>query len=50
MKPSLTLPSTPKGTVLQWSFPDPTAWDADAVRPLRTAVADRIQHELLTSK
>jgi protein-tyrosine-phosphatase len=49
MKPGLTLPSTPKGTVLQWSFPDPTAWDADAVRPLRTAVADRIQHELLTS-
>lgn len=49
MKPGLTLPSSPAGRVLQWEFPDPAAWDADAVRPLRVAVAERIQRELLAS-
>ena len=47
MKPGLTLPSTPRGTVRQWEFPDPAAWDIDAVRPLREAVASRIEAELL---
>lgn len=47
MKPGLTLPSTPRGEVLEWSFPNPEAWDADAVRPLREAVSERIQSTIL---
>lgn len=47
MKPSLDLPATPRGTVLQWSFPDPDYWSPDDVRPMRDAVAARIQEELL---
>ncbi|MFG6503135.1 low molecular weight phosphatase family protein [Microbacterium sp. P05] len=43
MKPGLELPSTPRGEVLEWSFPNPEAWDADAVRPLREAVSEKIQ-------
>jgi arsenate reductase len=48
MKPGLTLPAQPGGEVLQWSFPDPASWDADAVRPLREAVTERIRSVLLT--
>ncbi|KQO11873.1 protein tyrosine phosphatase [Agreia sp. Leaf244] len=48
MKPGLALPSTPRGEVLEWSFPNPESWDADAVRPMRDAVAARIEAELLT--
>jgi arsenate reductase len=47
MKPGLALPSTPRGEVLEWSFPNPEAWDADAVRPLREAVATKIEETLL---
>jgi len=47
MKPGLELPATPRGTVLEWSFPDPSSWSPEDVRPLRDAVATRIQHELL---
>ncbi len=47
MKPGLALPSTPRGEVLEWSFPNPEAWDADAVRPLREAVAAQIQSTIL---
>jgi protein-tyrosine-phosphatase len=47
MKPGLALPSTPRGEVLEWSFPNPESWDADAVRPLREAVSDKIQSTLL---
>jgi len=47
MKPGLALPSTPRGEVLEWSFANPEAWDADAVRPMREAVASRIEAELL---
>ncbi|MGD8169021.1 low molecular weight phosphatase family protein [Herbiconiux sp. P16] len=47
MKPGLVLPSTPRGEVLEWSFPNPEAWEVDAVRPLREAVAARIQATLL---
>jgi arsenate reductase len=47
MKPGLDLPATPRGEVVEWSFPNPEAWDADAVRPLREAVSDRIQTTLL---
>lgn len=48
MKPRLTLPSIPSGEVLEWSFPNPESWDADAVRPLREAVAAKIRETLLT--
>lgn len=47
MKPGLELPSTARGEVFEWSFPNPESWDADAVRPLREAVAKRIRAELL---
>ncbi|RFA06466.1 low molecular weight phosphatase family protein [Subtercola boreus] len=48
MKPGLALPSTPRGEILEWSFPNPEAWDTDAVRPLRDAVAAQIQTDLLS--
>ncbi|AQX78717.1 low molecular weight phosphatase family protein [Plantibacter flavus] len=48
MKPGLALPASPRGEVLEWSFPNPDAWDVDAVRPLREAVAERIRTSLLT--
>lgn len=47
MKPGLTLPSAPRGEVLEWSFPNPESWDADAVRPLRDAVSEKIRETLL---
>ena len=47
MKPGLALPPTPRGEVLEWSFPNPESWDADAVRPLRDAVSEKIQGTLL---
>ncbi|MCS5732467.1 arsenate-mycothiol transferase ArsC [Herbiconiux daphne] len=47
MKPGLALPSTPRGELLEWSFPNPEAWDADAVRPLREAVSEKIQSTIL---
>lgn len=47
MKPGLELPSTPSGEVLEWSFPNPEAWDAEAVRPLRDAVSGKIESTLL---
>ncbi|MBO0984655.1 low molecular weight phosphatase family protein [Rathayibacter sp. SD072] len=47
MKPGLTLPATPTGRFLEWTFPDPADWSAENVRPLREAVAARIQAELL---
>ncbi|MFD7871450.1 low molecular weight phosphatase family protein [Microbacterium sp. NPDC059771] len=48
MKPGLSLPSTPRGELLEWSFPNPESWDADAVRPLREAVAEKIRTAILT--
>ncbi|WP_448719769.1 arsenate-mycothiol transferase ArsC [Microbacterium natoriense] len=47
MKPGLTLPATPRGELLEWSFPNPASWDAEAVRPLRQAVSEKIQSSLL---
>jgi protein-tyrosine-phosphatase len=47
MKPGLALPSTPRGELLEWSFPNPETWDADAVRPLREAVSAKIQSTIL---
>lgn len=48
MKPGLTLPGTPRGVLLEWSFPNPESWSTEAVRPLRQAVQDRIDLELLS--
>ena len=48
MKPGLSLPSTPRGRVLEWSFPNPENWDVDSVRPLRDAVAARVHADLLS--
>lgn len=47
MKPGLPLPTVPRGEVLEWSFPNPEAWDVDSVRPLREAVAEKIRTGLL---
>jgi protein-tyrosine-phosphatase len=47
MKPGLALPATPRGEVLEWSFPNPESWDAEAVRPLRTAVSEKIEATIL---
>lgn len=47
MKPGLKLPAEPQGKVLEWSFPDPTSWYPEDVRPMRDAVAHRIERELL---
>lgn len=50
MKPGLALPAEPRGQVLQWAFPDPTAWDVESVRPLRDAVSQRIQDEIIETR
>lgn len=47
MKPGLALPTTPRGELLQWSFPNPEAWDLEAVRPLREAVSEKIRSTIL---
>lgn len=49
MKPGLTLPVEPRGTVLQWEFPDPAAWEVEVVRPLREAVAAQIARDVLAA-
>ncbi len=46
MKPGLQLPGTPK-RLIEWSFPDPEAWDVDSVRPLREAVAEALRAEFV---
>ncbi|MFB2580628.1 low molecular weight phosphatase family protein [Herbiconiux sp. P15] len=48
MKPGLALPSTPRGEVLEWSFPNPESWSPDDVRPLRESVATKLNETLLT--
>jgi protein-tyrosine-phosphatase len=48
MKPGLSLPAAPRGDVLEWSFPNPEAWDIEAVRPLRDAVEAKIRSTILT--
>lgn len=47
MKPGLQLPGTPKRLV-EWSFPDPAAWDVESVRPMREAVAAAITKEFVS--
>lgn len=49
MKPGLALPATPTGRFLEWSFPDPTDWTPEKVRPLREAVAAQLRDELLAA-
>ncbi|GAA2174907.1 arsenate reductase ArsC [Agrococcus versicolor] len=44
MKPGLIIPGTPR-RLIEWSFPDPAAWDVESVRPLREAVAAAIANE-----
>ncbi|MBO0979281.1 low molecular weight phosphatase family protein [Microbacterium sp. SD291] len=49
MKPGLALPAAPSGRFLEWSFPDPTDWTPENVRPLREAVTARLRDEILTA-
>lgn len=48
MKPGLSLPAAPAGRFLAWSFPDPTDWTPENVRPLRDAVAAQLKDTILT--
>lgn len=43
MKPGLALPSLAAGEYLTWEFADPAGWDAEGIRPLRDAVAKRLE-------
>lgn len=43
MKPGLPLPSTVRGELVEWSFPDPTNWEADGVRGLRDAIETNVR-------
>lgn len=43
MKPGLALPGPVAGELVEWSFPDPSNWEADGVRGLRDAVADKVR-------
>ncbi|MFK4759897.1 low molecular weight phosphatase family protein [Microbacterium sp. ZW T5_45] len=49
MKPGLSLPAAPAGRYLEWSFPDPTDWTPENVRPLRDAVTARLRDEILAA-
>lgn len=44
MKPGLAIPGVPN-RLIEWSFPDPAAWDTDSVRPLRDDVAAAVRSE-----
>ncbi|WP_404435978.1 low molecular weight phosphatase family protein [Microbacterium aerolatum] len=43
MKPGLPLPGTVRGELVEWSFPDPTNWEADGVRELRDAIDTKVR-------
>lgn len=43
MKPGLPLPGAVTGELVEWSFPDPSNWEADGVRELRDAVAEKVR-------
>lgn len=43
MKPGLPLPGTVRGELIEWSFPDPTNWEADGVRGLRDAIDTKVR-------
>lgn len=47
MKPGLDLPQV-EGVIYEtWELPNPQGWDADAIRPLRDHISDRVA-DLLT--
>ncbi|GEK79325.1 arsenate-mycothiol transferase ArsC [Agrococcus baldri] len=46
MKPGLDIPGTPN-RLIEWSFPDPDAWDVEHVRSLREAVAAAVTEEFV---
>lgn len=43
MKPGLPLPSAARGELIEWSFPDPSNWEADGVRELRDAIDAKVR-------
>lgn len=43
MKPGLPLPGTVRGELVEWSFPDPTNWEADGVRELRDPIDTKVR-------
>lgn len=43
MKPGLPLPGAVRGELVEWSFPDPSNWEADGVRELRDAIDARVR-------
>ena len=43
MKPGLPLPGAVRGELVEWSFPDPTNWEADGVRGLRDAIDTKVR-------
>ncbi|GGD86530.1 arsenate-mycothiol transferase ArsC [Microbacterium murale] len=43
MKPGLSLPGPVRGELVEWSFPDPSNWEADGVRELRDAVNESVR-------
>ncbi|NIG66765.1 MULTISPECIES: low molecular weight phosphatase family protein [unclassified Microbacterium] len=43
MKPGLPLPGEVRGELVEWSFPDPSNWEADGVRELRDAIDAKVR-------
>lgn len=43
MKPGLPLPGAVRGELVEWSFPDPSNWEADGVRELRNAIDAKVR-------
>lgn len=43
MKPGLELPGAVRGELVEWSFPDPSNWEADGVRGLRDAIDAKVR-------
>lgn len=43
MKPCLPLPGAVHGELVEWSFPDPSNWEADGVRELRDAIDAKVR-------
>lgn len=43
MKPGLPLPGPVSGELIEWSFPDPSNWEAEGVRGLRDAIDNEVR-------
>lgn len=43
MEPGLPLPGAVRGELVEWSFPDPSNWEADGVRGLRDAIDTKVR-------